>query len=240
MSAWQSVPLPSICERAIAVSIPRNNQFLVVSYEGMHLVTFYPTPSVETDTSLPEYAAYNTETHTATFHDTAYPMIGLHGGHPRLNSQLQETLEIRGEQLAIRSQDGTVLTRPFKNFSGDWVTATFSDDDAFVLLACPYDFDFVLLRRTADDAVAPVPRQTPARNARNQPKAAAILLSLVAGFFWLSVLNMFLCPSLMVQPQPHAPVEWWISYFVLLAFLLVGAIFFTYLTRRTFTRRTGK
>jgi|GEM_PF-3188652 len=237
MSTWQEVPLPSICERAIAVSIPRSNQFLVVSYEGVHLVTYAPSPSVESDPTLPEYAAYDTETYTATFRDTTYPMIGLHGGNPRLFSRFQETLEIRGDQLAIRSQDGTVLTRPFKNFSGDWAVATFSDDDAYILIACPYDFDFVLLRRATDDASSPAPPQPPLRSQRNQPGCASIFVALVAGFFWLSVLNMFLCPSLMVQPQPHAPAQWWISYVVFFALLLTGALFFTYLARRTHSRR---
>lgn len=34
----------------------------------------------------------------------------------------------------------------YQNFSGDWAAATFSPDGQFILLGCPYDFDFRVWR----------------------------------------------------------------------------------------------
>ena len=49
MSDWKEVKMPPICERQIGFSIPEDNQFLVVSYEGTHLVTLGDEISVEHD-----------------------------------------------------------------------------------------------------------------------------------------------------------------------------------------------
>jgi hypothetical protein len=35
----------------------------------------------------------------------------------------------------------------YANFSGAWAAATFSTDGKYVVLGCPYDFDFVVLER---------------------------------------------------------------------------------------------
>jgi hypothetical protein len=35
----------------------------------------------------------------------------------------------------------------YENFSGDWAIATYSPDGRYILLGCPYDFDFIALER---------------------------------------------------------------------------------------------
>jgi hypothetical protein len=37
----------------------------------------------------------------------------------------------------------------YKNFSGGWAAATFSPEARYILLGCPYDFDFVVLERNS-------------------------------------------------------------------------------------------
>ena len=49
----------------------------------------------------------------------------------------------------LLADDGKVLFKtPYKNFSGDWEAATYSPDGRYIVLGCPYNFDFAVLERT--------------------------------------------------------------------------------------------
>jgi len=149
MIKWSKIELPHICERLIAFSIPAEGEFLIVSYEGTHLVQLTPKVRVETDPNLPEYAAYDPDAAIARFRGHNYPMIGLHGGNPIIQNDKNEqlVLDASREQLSFLKNGSLVWKMGYKNFSGDWVMATFSKDDYHIVLGCPYGFDLVVLQR---------------------------------------------------------------------------------------------
>jgi hypothetical protein len=80
----------------------------------------------------------------------AYHIIGLHGGTPLTVAPQDDRFELNPQQqtLAVVTSSGRTLDVRYENFSGDWAAATFSPDGRFLLLGCPYDFDFRAWRRS--------------------------------------------------------------------------------------------
>ena len=148
-TGWTRLKLPYICERLIGFSVSHDRKVLVVSYEGMHMLNLDPEVVVETDRSVREYDQYDPDTGLAIWKDDAYRVMGLFDGEPLLESPLGESLRLdtEAEQLTIVSASEDAFVMPYRNFSGDWAVATFSPDGNFVVLGCPYGFDFVVLRR---------------------------------------------------------------------------------------------
>ena len=149
MSDWKEVKMPPICERQIGFSIPEDNQFLVVSYEGTHLVTLGDEISVEHDYDYIEYDLYDPKKGFAEYRDRQWQIIGLYPGSPLLTSPQGESLRLDAEHeiLYVIEGDDVRLTRGYDNCSGDWAAVTFSRDGMWIILGCPYDVDFVALRR---------------------------------------------------------------------------------------------
>lgn len=151
MSTWHRLSVPPICERMIGFSIPKEGEVLVVSYEGTHLIRLGPEVTVETDHEFAEYDIYDPETGVARYRGKEYRIIGLQGGSPLLESPRGErlVLDTEAESLSLVQNGETVFSTPYKNFSGDWAAATFSPDGCYLVLGCPYDFDFIVLKRAA-------------------------------------------------------------------------------------------
>lgn len=149
MSAWRQVSVPPICERMIGFSVPQNGEVLVISYEGTHLLRLGSDVTVETDDEFTEYDIYDPDSGVARYSGKKYQIIGLHGGSPLLNSPNGERLALDAdvETLSVMQNGETVFTMPYKNFSADWAAATFSPDGRYIVLGCPYDFDFIVLER---------------------------------------------------------------------------------------------
>ena len=149
MSTWHRLSVPPICERMIGFSIPQDGEVLVVSYEGTHLIRLGPEVTVETDDEFAEYDIYDPDTGVARYRGRQYRIIGLQGGSPLLKSPSGENLvlDTEGESLSVVQNGETVFSTTYKNFSGDWAVATFSPDGRYIVLGCPYDFDFVVLER---------------------------------------------------------------------------------------------
>jgi hypothetical protein len=133
----------------IGFSIPQDGTVLVVSYEGMHLVRLGPPVNVETDDTYCEYDLYAPATGICRYRDRDWQIIGLHPGRPLLTSPQGEWLELdeKGETVSVLVSGEPVWSSPFKNFSGDWAAATFSPDGQFMILGCPYGFDFRVWQR---------------------------------------------------------------------------------------------
>lgn len=83
-----------------------------------------------------------------------WQIIGLEPGRPLLTSPQGEWLELDDQANTISVVVGgeEVWSSPFENFSGDRAAATFSPDGQFIVLGCPYDFDFRVWQRTGDAA----------------------------------------------------------------------------------------
>lgn len=148
---WKRLKVPPICERMIGFSIPQDDEILIVSYEGVHLLHLGDEVTVQTDNNFAGYDIYDVDSGIALYQDTKYQIIGLEGGNPILKSSFGErlTLDTDSEILSVMRGDTTVFSTEYENFSGDWATATFCPDGRYIVLGCPYDFDFVVLVRAA-------------------------------------------------------------------------------------------
>ncbi len=135
----------------VGFSVPQDGEVLVVSYEGTHLVHLGPEVTVETDDEFAEYDIYDPNTGLARYRGKEYRIIGEHGGSPLLESPRGETLvlDTEAETVSVVHNGEPVFSMPYKNFSGDWAAATFSPDGRYIVLGCPYDFDFMVLEREA-------------------------------------------------------------------------------------------
>ena len=83
-----------------------------------------------------------------------WDILGLYPGRPLLTTAGGEWLELdeASNTVSVFIGAGEVWSSPFENFSGDWAAATFSPDGQFIVLGCPYDFDFRVWRRTNEPA----------------------------------------------------------------------------------------
>lgn len=149
---WQQLPVPGICERMIGFSVPQDNTVLVVSYEGTHLVRLHQPVTVETDPEYAEYDLYDPDAGVCRYRGKEWEIIGLYPGRPILAGRDGEQLflDIERESVSVVRGGRKVWSSAFKNFSGDWAAATFSPDGRFIVLGCPYDFDFRVWERAAE------------------------------------------------------------------------------------------
>lgn len=149
MSRWQRKPIPPICERMIGFSVPRDDEILVVSYEGTHILHLGPVVTIETDEAFAEYDIYDPASGVARYRDRDYRIIGLKGGNPILDGPKGErlNLNVESERLSVVKNGEVIFSEKYENFSGDWAVATFSPDGKYIVLGCPYDFDFRLYER---------------------------------------------------------------------------------------------
>ena len=81
-----------------------------------------------------------------------WEIIGLYPGRPVLNGRDGEhlVLDAEAETVSVVKGGQEVWSSPFENFSGDWAAATFSQDGRFIVLGCPYEFDFRVWERAAE------------------------------------------------------------------------------------------
>jgi hypothetical protein len=150
MSEWERLQVPPICERMLGFSVPQDDTVLVISYEGMHLVRLSSEVTVETDRRYSEYDLYDPDTGVCEYRGKKYDIIGLNPGRPILHGRDGESLVLNmvSETLAVMRGEDVLWSTDYENFSGDWAAATFSPDFRFIVLGCPYDFDFrVFVRR---------------------------------------------------------------------------------------------
>jgi hypothetical protein len=149
---WRRLPVPYICERMLGFSVPQDDTVLVVSYEGTHLVRLPPTDAVETDPEYTEYDLYDPDAGVCRYRGRAWDIIGLFPGRPLLDGRDGERLVLDAAGLTVSVVRGgvPVWSSGFENFSGDWAAATFSPGGRFIVLGCPYDFDFRVWERVAD------------------------------------------------------------------------------------------
>jgi hypothetical protein len=133
----------------IGFSVPQDDTVLVISYEGMHLVRLGTPVSVETDDRHCEYDLYDADTGVSRYGGRGWDIIGLHGGRPVLVGQDDERLILntKAERVALFRGSKEEWSTPYDNFSGDWAAVTFSPDARFIVLGCPYGFDFRVWER---------------------------------------------------------------------------------------------
>jgi hypothetical protein len=151
VSRWSLLAVPPFCERLIGFSVPVGDRSLVISYEAVHVLRLGESVTVDTDREFAEYDIYDPETGIAEYAGARFTIIGLHGGKPVLTTPYGARLELdqSRQTILVRSRDTVELAAHYENFSEDWAAATFSPDGLYLLLGCPYDFDFRIWRHVA-------------------------------------------------------------------------------------------
>jgi len=146
---WHRLKVPPFCERIIGFSVPLDGEVLVVSNEGVHLLSLDSDITVESNLESDQFDNYDPHSGIASYREKDFQIIGLHGGNPILKSPLGEILLLdnNSETLSLSQNAEVVFSMKYKNFSGDWTAVTFSPDGRYIVLGCPYDFDFVVLER---------------------------------------------------------------------------------------------
>lgn len=149
MAEWRQLSMPGFCERMIGFSVPLNDTILVISYEGMHLLRLGPSVTVNTDLEYREYDLYDPDAGICRYLGKEWDIIGIHPGRPILSVRQDErlVLDIASETVSVVRADRVVWSSDYANFSGDWAAATFSPDGRFIVVGCPYDFDFRVFER---------------------------------------------------------------------------------------------
>ena len=148
-SRWKSRVVPPICERMLGFSVPQDGVILIISFDEIYLLHLGDEITVELDDEFAGYDVFNHKTGIASYHGQSYRIIGLHGGHPILDSPQGERLilNIRSQRLTVEKDGEVLFSENYKNFSGDWAAATFSPVGRYIVLGCPYDFDFRIYER---------------------------------------------------------------------------------------------
>jgi hypothetical protein len=151
---WEQVPLPYVCERLIALSVPEGGEFLVLSYEGLHHVTLASDVSVRTDPAHAEdYDIYDTDRGVLAYEGRKYWMLGLHGGEPVGDLPGGERLEVDPDagRLSVTDQAGRLLA-DVGNFdlSEEWACATFSTDGNYIVIGTPNELRVYRRAKSAD------------------------------------------------------------------------------------------
>ncbi len=146
---WKRIQVPGFCERMIGFSVPLKGQVLVVSYEAMHVLTLQEPVQVDTDETYSQYDVYDPDSGQAQYGGRTWEIIGLHPGHPIVRSPSGERLllDTSNESLVVMRNKVVEFRTKYDNFSGDWAAATFSLDGNYIVLGCPYDFDFRVWQR---------------------------------------------------------------------------------------------
>jgi len=129
---WEEIGLPYIFERMRNFSIPVDDQILIESYEGMHLLELLPVPRItiyDEDHFEPGWKKFE----MVSLDEYAEPFL--------LNARDELlSLDLEQEVLTVRSPDGSVIQEiKFNDLSGDWGVATYSVCGKWLVIGVPYN-----------------------------------------------------------------------------------------------------
>ncbi len=105
--------------------------------------------TVETDPEFSEYDLYTPSSGSCRYGGTTWDIIGLDPGRPIRTGRDGELLILKNseETASVVKGGALVWSYRYENFSGDWAAATFSPDGRFIVLGCPYGFNFLVFER---------------------------------------------------------------------------------------------
>jgi hypothetical protein len=115
----------------------------------MHVLWLGSPVTIETDPEYAEYDLYDVKAGVFRCRDRDWDVIGLWPGRPVLNGPDGEqlALDVEGQAVSVIKDGHAVWSSAYENFSGDWAAATYSPDGRFIVLGCPYGFDFRIWER---------------------------------------------------------------------------------------------
>jgi hypothetical protein len=122
---------------------------IVIAYDGLYTHHLDRPEELEADARYPEGGdLYNERRQVLRFGGEEHQVVGLYGGQPVTESPYGEALvlDTRRNTLHIQGRDAaSTSAHRYRNASGDWAVATFSDDFRFALVGMPYEL-FVVRR----------------------------------------------------------------------------------------------
>jgi hypothetical protein len=140
---WQRIDLNRQWERMLGFTLPVDHRVIVIAIDALYLIDLHRPRSIVSDERFPEgESVYDYENQVVTYEGQTHHVLGLYGGSPIIWSGRGEVLEVDTEReiLRIAGLDGKIaLEFHYSDVSGDWLSATFSQDDEYVLLGVPYD-----------------------------------------------------------------------------------------------------
>ena len=154
---WVMVNTPycqDICERFLGFSLPQDNQLVIISYEGIHIIHLQTPEDVQNDYSYPEGGhIYDHEKQILEYTGKAFQILGVNGGKPILYSQFGEHILLTSHHTNLKDQQRVVqackvqgdkghilFEYQFEDMSGDWTYCSFSADSNYIVFGAPYDF----------------------------------------------------------------------------------------------------
>ena len=143
----------------VGFSIPVDGTVLIVGPVGLDRLHLGPPITVETDLAPRVEHRVAAGDWTCRHAGRDWQLVGLQGGQPLLTSSAGEWLELDEDNRVVSVFVGTdpVWSSGFDNSSGDWAAATFSPDGTFIVLGCPYGFDFRVWHRSDAPRSGPPP-----------------------------------------------------------------------------------
>ncbi len=137
----------------IGFSIPIDRNLLLLTYDGLKQMHLSKPITISTvDDSADPFDLYDPDTAKLRHGGKTWDLVGLHTGRPILERPNGDVLVLdeKGLRVSVTRGGKEIWSSDFENFSGDWVAATFSPDDSYIILGCPYDFDFRVWERHPD------------------------------------------------------------------------------------------
>lgn len=149
MSEWRRLATPSLSDRMLAFSVPRDDEILVISNQGMDLVRLGSPITVETLVKTAEYDLYDPDLGAANFRGLQYTIIGGQHGGALLDSPEGEHLLLNStsQTLSVIKDDKYDFTTNYENVSGGSAVVTFAPNGRYIVLGFLGGYDFVVLER---------------------------------------------------------------------------------------------
>ncbi len=139
---WQQVDPNQQWERMLGFTLAVDHRMIVIAYDALYPIDLRRPRSFVSDDRFPEgEGVYDYESQILTYEGQTHYVLGLYGGSPIIWSGRGEVLEVDTERetLRIAGLDGKIALKfHYSDVSGDWLSATFSQDDEYVLLGVPY------------------------------------------------------------------------------------------------------
>ena len=129
--------IPEESERIIGFTIPRNGSFHICDHDNVWNITIGLSPTVEvTDHDPYKFAEQNTDFLGVVFE-------GLKPNEPLMQageSHIGCDFDRKNDFVTVSYEvDGRAGQIEFRTFSGDWFSASLSDDGRHLILAGPYE-----------------------------------------------------------------------------------------------------
>ncbi len=135
---WKELKINYIAERFLGFTIPKNNQFYIVSYDGIHQVKTNQTSlSIETEKLDNPMDLFDEDLNLLMYKSENCSVLSFLGGNPLLKTN-DLSLELRSNHIVLEKNKKLILSEKYENCSGDWEYTTLSEEGNMIVYCDPY------------------------------------------------------------------------------------------------------